>query len=445
MREKHTLSALTTLFSSACIFCTLYYLMTLGERTPAAYYPQVLMIYAPVLYGLNRAFLHREHTMRSFTLLNVSMGTALFLSVLLSGGESGWVSLLFVGIICLWLTILGAQLAMEPPKLSYLILCLDLSLMLLVLFIGYLSLTGASTLWSLPIAAGCAAAILGIISHRTGSQMGARGWGIVALMFLVIFILVWLLVSFAAAPAGQGLVVLWNAAVAGVRFLADLMWKILLFLCSLIPMGGQGELSMEPGAVSLPQAAQESLEANPAMLIVLAVLCGALLLVLFVWVLRQLGKLRIGGKAARPAAAAPLRQRVSLWAGLRRLLAAWRRRLHLRIFLWRIRNMPAGVYYCLVRRCRSGPWRKKAGETPRDFLLRLQRGADPELYAALNDLIPAVDESLFGLSAPQPVPQARLIRRRVGTAVLRQAFKSFHVRIKELSSTHKTTSQSDPT
>lgn len=264
------------------------------------------------------------------------------------------------GIICLWLTILGAQLAMEPPKLSYLILCLDLSLVLLVLFTGYLSLTGASALWSLSITAGCAAAILGIISHRTGSQIGARGWGIVALMFLVIFALVWLLVSFAAAPAGQGLVALWNAVVAGVKFLGNLMWKFLLFLCSLIPMGEQGTLPPESGAVSLPEVAQESMEANPAVLLALAILCAALLLVLLVWILRQLGKLRIGGKPAQPAAAAPLRRRISLWAGLKRLLASWCRRLYLRIYLWRIRDMPAGVYYCLVRRCRSGPWRKSA-------------------------------------------------------------------------------------
>lgn len=97
MHEKNTLSALTTLFSAACIFCTLYYLMTLGQRTPSPYYPQILMLYAPVLYGLNRAFLHREHTMRSFAILNGTMGTALFLSTLLSGSETGWVSLLFVG------------------------------------------------------------------------------------------------------------------------------------------------------------------------------------------------------------------------------------------------------------------------------------------------------------------------------------------------------------
>ena len=442
MREKNPLPALATLFSAACIFCTLYYLMALGQRAPSPYYPQVLMLYALGLYGLDRAFLHQEHTMRSYALLNGGMGTALFLSVLLSGSETGWVSLLFVGIICLWLTILGAQLAMEPPKLSHLILCLDLSLILLVLFTGYLSLTGASTLWGLPIAAGCAAAILGIISHRTGSQMGARGWGMVALMFLVIFALVWLLVSFAAAPAGQGLVALWSAAVAGVKLIGNLIWKILLFLCSLMPMGEEGILPLEPGTASLPEAAQESAEANPAVLIVLAVLCAALGLVLLVWLLRQLGKLRIGGKAARAMPAAPLRRRVSLLAGLKRLLTSWRRWIHLRLLLWRMRDMPAGVYYCLVRRCRSGPWRKKPGETPRDFLLRLQCGADPELSTALEELITAVDESLFGRSAPQLVPQARLIRRRIGAAVLHQAFKSFQVRMRELKSIEKDDSQS---
>ena len=91
------------------------------------------------------------------------------------------------------------------------------------------------------------------------------------------------------------------------------------------------------------------------------------------------------------------------------------------------------------------PVAEKRGETPKDFLLRLQRGAGPELSAALDGLIPAVDESLFGLSAPQPVPQAQLIRRCVGAAVLRQAFKNFQVRVRKVKNAQKNNSQSNLT
>ena len=95
----------------------------------------------------------------------------------------------------------------------------------------------------------------------------------------------------------------------------------------------------------------------------------------------------------------------------------------MRIWLIRNRNTPRGLFYLLIRRCRMGPWHKRRGETPREFLLRLRRstGGDPELAAALDELIPAVDAALYAPSVQADrIAHARLIRRRIGASVRRQ-------------------------
>ena len=154
----------------------------------------------------------------------------------------------------------------------------------------------------------------------------------------------------------------------------------------------------------------------------LAVLLGAGLLCLSVWFLRRLGRLRTGGKVS-VGPSAPSRGRSSLRAGLRKLLASWAAYLRMRIWLVRNRNTAEGLFHLLVRRCRMSPWHKRRGETPREFLLRLKESAgnDPELSAALAELIPAVDAALYAPPGRDGVPvQGRLIRRRIGASVRRQ-------------------------
>ena len=131
-------------------------------------------------------------------------------------------------------------------------------------------------------------------------------------------------------------------------------------------------------------------------------------------------RLKIGGRKVPKAAKAPQRRRISLWSGLKRLLESWRTRIRLHLFLTRHRDTPVGMFYGLVRRCRLSPWRKRTGETPREFLLRLRRsaGEDLELAAALDGLIPAVETALYSPAGrSDTVAQAGLIRRRIGRAV----------------------------
>ncbi|MDD3346448.1 DUF4129 domain-containing protein [Oscillibacter sp.] len=425
MDERKTLPALSMQFSTAAIFCSLTYLMTPEKETIGLFYPQVLLLYAPLIYWINRLFLRRSRTMRAATVLNGAAAIALLAAIALITGGS-LVFLLFAGIFCVWLTAQGVQGAQQTPKLHQMIIALDLSLLVLVLLTGYTALTGIGLCWSAPIAAGCAAAIVGVVCRRTGGNLGGRGWSFIGCVFVLLSLALWLLVRFVAAPAGGGLVALWNGALGFLKFVGGMLAKVLLFLLSLFPVP-DGELASSPLPPALAQAAQEVEKLDPSVLMAVAAVGLLLLAVAVIFLLHWLGRFRVGGETAEKAFV-PMRRRLSLRGGLGRLFALWRERLGRALFLWRRRDLPDGLYYQLVRRCRRGKWRKRPGETPRDFLSRLLVSArdDRELSDALEALLPAVDAALFAppAHAAQAVPGARLIRRRIKKAVRRQFLRS---------------------
>ena len=433
MDERHTLSALTMQLALAGDLCALVYLFTLRSGEVGRYYPLVLLAYAPAIYGLDRLFLRSSRTMRGLILLNGVMGIGLFLSVCMVDGWKSWETMIFAGAFCLWPTVQAGKIALEPPKLHSMILCLDTSTIVLALFVSFLSAVGLPAYWSVPAAAGCAAAVLGTISLRINRSMGPRDWGVVLLAFGALFAGMLLAVRFVAAPAGEGIMALWHGAVGLVQLLLQLLLRFLMFLATLFEPAEYGELSlMEP--LQVPAQEQLMEEGSPLALVIAIALCLAVLLCLAVYVLYRLGKLRIGGKKANKTGRRQC-QRISLWKAVRRLMAALGARLRLRVFLWRVRNTPRGLFCLLVHRCRMGPWHKRPEETPREFLTRLQESAwdDGELSTALGELIPAVDRALYAPDCSGgPVPGARLIRRRISTAVHRQFLRDCWAKVRTL-------------
>lgn len=429
MDERKTLSSLSVQISLACSLYTFTCLMMLNQTSgagPGWYYPLVLLFYAPAIYGFNRLLLRTPRTLRALVLWNGGAYLLLLASVLVIGGWQGLAYAVFAALFCLWVTAQGAQLSLEPPTLSQLILRLDICLLLLVIFVGYTAALGFDLLWNLPIVIGCASAIVGVISSRVGGRLGGRGRAVMAAAFLIILALVWLLVRFVAAPAGGGFVALWEAVLSALKTLGHLITQVLLFLASLVPQT-QGELEMEPqeGAAQLP-AEDVVIEVSPVVTAVAVGIAAIALVAVVVLLLRALGRLRVGGKSAVIVKASPTRKRLSFFQGFGKLLAAWKQSLRLRLWLWRNRDTPAGLFFVLDRRCRSGPWRRGPGETPREFLLRLGRAAqgDQALSAALSELVIAVDTALYAPPASAqtlpPVSGASLIRRRIGRAVRRQ-------------------------
>lgn len=238
-----------------------------------------------------------------------------------------------------------------------------------------------------------------------------------------IFLVMCLLLVVAAAPAGEGLVALWGLLTGGIKAVLSGAYRLILAVAALFPdpepSTGQ-PLWDASGNFNLELPAQEE---DPTVPLVIILLLLALLAGLVVWVLAQMGKVKLGRGAVKGEDHAPRRERPSLWRGLCTLFASWIEFAQFRIFLWKNRSTPRGLYCFLVHRCRMGPWRKRPGETPREFLLRLARSAQdqPELAGALEELAREVDAALYGRNTEnRQVEQAGLIARQIKASLRRQ-------------------------
>lgn len=415
MDERHTLSSAAMQAAIGCDLCGLVYIGVLRTGTPEAFFPLMLPLFGLLAYLTDRLFLRRERPLWAVAVLNLLLTALAVGAVWAVDGWVGWVFMGFSLLFCAWLAVTAAWLTLTPPTLHQLIVCLDLSILLLVLLTGFLSFKDLSPFWGAPVAAGCAAALLGVASRRVSRRLGGRDWSVLGLVFLGLSALLLVLVRFAAAPAGRGLVALWTGLAAAVKFLLSILWWAFVSLLSLMPQPEGSGSSLPPAGAEVTEGAGE-LTSSPLLAILILALFAAAAAVVLLRLLAHLGKLRVGGRQVSPDSREE-RRKASLWAGLKTLLAGWHSRWRLIWFRWRHRDTPRGLYCVLVHRCRLGPWHKKQGETPREFLSRLAEGAgdDPDLETALSGFIPKLEEALYRPGTPEgKVPGARLIRRRIG-------------------------------
>ena len=135
------------------------------------------------------------------------------------------------------------------------------------------------------------------------------------------------------------------------------------------------------------------------------------------------------------------RDRVPLFSGLSRLFAALKERFLLRRLLRERRDTAPGLYFRIVRRFRLSPLRKKSGETPRAYLMRVGRelGAEPRdeevpespeggpapedtgLPRLMKDLADAAEKDMFALSGREVAFRAYPEAARVRSEVRREA------------------------
>lgn len=253
MGEHKTLPAVTLQLTAACIMVSFVFATGWEHLEQGMYYPLVLLPYALLMYPLNRLFLRRERSMRALVLFNGACAAALLLSIVLSGDYGDWASLVFAGAFCVYLTVRASRSAMEAPGLRSSMMSMELCLVTLVLFTAWCGISALPVIWCAPAVLGCAAAVLGVMFSRMEGSPGPRGWAFIVLAFALIFLLLWLLVSFAAAPAGQGLVAAWDAAVSLVKYILGLIWRFLLFLVSLIPQTEIEGYEMEYEIITPPE------------------------------------------------------------------------------------------------------------------------------------------------------------------------------------------------
>ncbi len=113
MDERHPFPGITAQFALACCLVTLTYVFSPDPGTVRAYYPQVLLAYAPALYGINRLFLRRDRSLLALVALNGVLAAALLLSLSLLWEPEGMAALLVAAGFGIWVTVRGALLAAE--------------------------------------------------------------------------------------------------------------------------------------------------------------------------------------------------------------------------------------------------------------------------------------------------------------------------------------------
>ena len=188
MAERRYFPAICLQLGYACAICS-FVLLTMQQFQPESYfYPLVFIAYAPLIYLANVLFLKKERTMRGVAILNIAAGVGMFAAIAVFGSYEGWASLIFVAMFCFYLTMRGNTGAMAEPGLRAIMLCMELSLLILVLFTAYCGYFGMGAIWCLPSVFGCAASILAVMLSRLERSPGLRGWLFIALVFLLIFL-----------------------------------------------------------------------------------------------------------------------------------------------------------------------------------------------------------------------------------------------------------------
>lgn len=432
MDENRTFPALALQFALGCGMCTVLAAWSSPPPETALLYPGLILVFPPLLYGICRLFLRRSRTLRSLTVLCVLLGGGSFLALLHFSTGLSAAEVMFLAFFCLWYSVQGAQYALKPPVLRNILVFADISILALVVFIGISAAADLPLVHAAPLAAGCAASMVALVTERIGRRMGPREWILVLLAFGALTGAVWVLVSFAAAPAGGLLVSLWNAAVSLAGKILQAAGAFLKWLISLIP----GSSASVPEA-EFPERPREPLvmpESGQLSGLLGKVLLTLLLLTVLLTVLALLGRVVIGGIRKTQPAGQVKRERVSVGEALKRLWSGLKHSVSLRLWLMREKDTPAGLYLYLEHALRRKYDGRRREETPREFLARLAGiCGDPELRDALTSLIPAVEEALFGPSQERKtLPEGRRIRRGVRSAVRRQTAGRIRENIRNL-------------
>ena len=420
-------------FAMACNLACVYDLMSLEKGLTGGFFPLSMLLYAPLIYLLDLLLLRRNPTVLVLSTLNFLCAGAMLLGRLLLEPWRGFADLAFAAAFLIWLTMRAGQFAREGAPLRGTLLMLDCSFLLLIAITAAFSASLLPLARAVPALCGLSASMVTASASRSPKTAGAKGWLALGIAFALLMVPMWFFLTVLATPAASGLVSVWRVITSGIRAVGQCFLGLLGYLLSLFPGASLGE----PGSYEVPElpALDDSPipEVSPivgAVLLILLALCAAALLV---WLIRTLGRSRVGRTAPMKSAPPPRRERTGFGQGLLRLLSSLIRAVELRWRLWQNRDTALGLYFLLEHRCRRSPWRKVPGETPREFLLRMAEAARPDdaLRRALTELARQTDAALYSNRPPQSRAEgAALIRRRMGAAVRRQYWNRLRTRLK---------------
>jgi large-conductance mechanosensitive channel len=307
------------------------------------------------------------------------------------------------------------MICQNPPKLSSAILWLEINVVILAVFLGIWSSVGGNLLWSIPSGIGAGAALLAVIVHRMNGRMSAREWFLLFLVFACMGGLLWLLVTFLAAPTGQGVVMIWDGFLSAMQFIGGQIQRFLTFLTSFLKPEHYEEVELEDlSGMNMDTSANEAMAASFGRFLAIFVIVAVILAV--VAALIVFGHVRLTRKTIQGSPQKKRQsQRPSLLDAVRELLRRVSAYLHLKKALWAARNTELGVYFALVRLCKRSAYRQQTGDTPSTFLARLEAiCGEPELSRSLAELRGRVESSLYsGKDKSEHFPNGKVLKQQI--------------------------------
>lgn len=415
--SRRALPSLLFQVAVAGILCDCYLLLRIHEDI-SPFLLRFLLIFGPLVCGINRLYLRRSRPVAAVTALNVILwllGSGFCLYCASFGGIS---EIVFAAACTGILTFLAMDLTVNPPKLNTMVLTLDFNIVLMLCYVGLCTYWEQDLTYLYPALLGLTAALLGLITIRIKRRVGPREIAFLLVILFALLLLMEILLATVAPTAGRGLIAAGNGLLAVLSVLLSLANRFLIFLTSLFPALSEEE--MLPEVETTEEIESDMDYGNGAPLWLLFLIIAAFLIAAVIFFLRYCRGRRVSRRrTVSIQAAAPRR---SLRESLRLLLARFRNFLRRRRFLRRNRNNPVGLFYLFERSCRHSPLARSPGETPREFLSRLAGSfpEEPETADRLAGLLPLVDAAFYSRTPERPaVPGAPALRRRVKRAALR--------------------------
>ena len=391
MKHGDKFSGLMMVYGIAALLYSVQMLFSLHEMSPGLQHSLWILLYGPVLFWFNLLFLRRERTVTQTVFVN---GAIMVLALLVlfccfgtGGGKQAVVTLSFY----LFLTYYSVRLNLNAPRENQLILTLDISVVMLIVLVAVLTAVEVSLYNGLPVVVGSVCVLLGLMRFRLHSL---RLWTVPAVLLLLVICVFGGLMAL-AKPIGSLLTTVFSDVISGLKYIGGQIERLLRYLTSFLKAESYEEISgdsfgIPSGAMEIAQKFQDGMG-----IIIGLVILGFFLFVL-IMALRILGKSGIGGTKLVSKQHCK-NDAPSFFSAFRKMIRTLREKLYYSCLVISHRNTPWGLYYMLLAITGKGSMGLKAGETPREFLLRLSEQlsiAGAELYS----LIPDIEQALFSRS-----------------------------------------------
>ncbi len=400
-------------------FIATFFLFQTVTRQPIPMISACLwMLAGPLIYLVNDLFLARERTVQQLAAVDIVCGVALFAAMLLLNPWYGVTFAVLEAVACVILCARGIFCATKTLTLARTIQWMDISLIVLVLFVAYLGALDLSLIWAAPSLIGCGGAVFALISYRSGESLGVSGWGFFIGTILALCGVIAALVQWVSTGAGQGVRSLWAGLIAALHTVGVWITRFMEWFTSLFPEEKVEalELESETTAVTVVDTSTQLDFSIPIYVFIAAgILLAVAIVLLFLW----LSKIKAGGRKMPMQRKTTLqRKRASVWRVLLMRLQWLREGIRIRLYLHRHRNTAIGLYYTLLRETHRRTWRQGSAHTPSEYLTLLSARAQEEtLSAALLGLIEPVEKALYAPNAKN--------ERYANAAVIRKSVRSF--------------------